>query len=287
MVRLAGVLPISKKRIARVRDRIIRRLQGLRKRLPEARLALREALGLGPKEALSRVLFEFARTHPDAYVIQIGAHDSTHFDPLRRYILNGRWRGILVEPVPMVFERLRHNYADVDGLIFENAAIAPSDGSKDLYYLPQTTERGLPRWYDAIASFDRDVLLSHERFIPDIEERVEVMTVPTLSFDSLCQKHGVTHVDFVQIDVEGYDWELLRSIDLERHRPPLLQFEELHMDEDTLDACVEFVGRHGYETMGNGMDRLCLNVDRLGPGDRRLRRTWGRLQRRAERSRAG
>lgn len=248
------------------------------KRFQVARAAARDALGLAPTEPLARVIFEFARTHPGAFVIQIGSHDSSQLDPIRRHIETRGWRGILVEPIPEVFERLKANYAHVEGLIFENVAIAPHDGSMELHYVPQTDEAGLPPWYDALASFHRDVLLSHRKFIPDIEDRIRTREIVSMTFDSLCTKHAISAVDFIQIDTEGYDYEIVKLIDLDRFQPALLQVEELHFDEGTKQSFLERVAGSGYEAIGNGMDCLCLNPGRLEANDRRLLGLWRRLR---------
>lgn len=242
------------------------------------RVILRTTFDVPPSEALGRVIFEFARARPNACVVQIGSHDATQLDPLRRYILTKRWRGVLVEPMPPVFERLKRTYAGVDGLIFENVAIFATDGSMDMYYLPQTDDWGLPRWYDALASFNRDVLLSHRSFIPDIDERIQTMTVPTVTFDTLLSRNGISDVDFVQIDAEGYDLEIVKSIDLNRYAPTMLQVEELHLDEAMSHECLSLLTRHGYQAIGNGMDLLALRPDLLHAHETRVRRTWDRLR---------
>lgn len=249
----------------------------VRKKHWQLQVAVRQALRLPPPEAVARVMFEFARAHPNAFVVQIGAHDASQLDPLNRYIRTRGWRGILVEPIPFVFERLRSNYSDVEGLIFENVAIAQSDGQRELYFIPPTTEPGLPPWYDALASFRRDILAAHKEFIADIDDRIQSMNVPCLTFDSLCNRHGVEEIDVIQIDTEGYDLEILRMVDFDRYRPTLVQFEELHMTSVVRQEAQELLARHGFESLSNGMDCICLAPQRLGPSDRRLLRLWNRL----------
>src|SRR5205814_148392 len=107
-----------------------------------------------------QMIFAFAQHHPDAFVVQIGAHDGATMgqDPLRHELLSRPWRGILVEPVPPVFERLKANYRANPRLIFENAAIAESDGVRDLYHLPESSDRTIWKGYDALGSFRREIL---------------------------------------------------------------------------------------------------------------------------------
>src|ERR1700722_3021383 len=55
--------------------------------------------------------------------IEVGANDGRFGDPLRQYILKYQWKGVLVEPQPDIFERLKANYAGLNNRIsFENVA---------------------------------------------------------------------------------------------------------------------------------------------------------------------
>lgn len=218
-----------------------------------------------PARPIGKVIFTFARHHPDAFFVQVGAHDGTQLDPLQDEITHRRWHGIMVEPVPYVFERLRASYGDDPRLILENVAIADVDGEREFHHLRQadTDDGEVWKWYDALGSFRREVVLSHRELIPDIEDRIVTTNVPCLTFDSLCGRHGVTSIDVIQTDTEGYDYEVLRRIDLDRYRPKLVMFENLHLDAATRQASLELLEAHGYEHTSDGMDTLGVHRDAL------------------------
>lgn len=224
--------------------------------------------------AVARVVFAYAASRPDARFVQVGSNDGIQLDPLRAEILHRRWRGIMVEPVPYVFERLVANYGHLDHLAFENVAIADADGTAEFHYLPQAESGAdIPEWYDALGSFRREVVLSHRRFIPDIDERIASMTVPTVTFDTLCARHGLETVDVVQIDTEGYDYEVIRRIDFERYRPEIVLYEHLHLDASDRGACERLLADAGFELLSNGMDTLAIHR-RVLADERRVRRVW-------------
>ena len=69
------------------------------------------------------------------FFIQIGAHDGKTNDYIYPVARELGWRGILVEPIPYLFERLVENYQGSQGLIFENVALAEQIGQKWIYRL--------------------------------------------------------------------------------------------------------------------------------------------------------
>ena len=75
-----------------------------------------------------RLLRAFADGHPRARFVEIGANDGERWDHIRPFVGPGAWRGVLVEPVPHLFERLRKTYRDVSEVRLENVAVAATSG---------------------------------------------------------------------------------------------------------------------------------------------------------------
>ena len=173
------------------------------------------------RNRIAIVLSAFAVERPEVFFIQIGANDGDHGDPLTRHVQAHDWAGILIEPVPYVFERLLANHGARGKLVLENVAIGSRDGRMPFFHLAQTTE-ALPHWYDQIGSFLRSNVTKHARYIPNIEERVVETPVQCMTFESLCKKHRVRRIDLLHIDAEGCDFEILKLIDLRHWAPDLL-----------------------------------------------------------------
>ena len=226
----------------------------------------------GPK--LLRALGD---AYDDLFFIEIGANDGEQHDHLRPFIAERGWYGIMVEPVPYVFERLKRNYAGMERVVTANLAVAEHDGELPFYYVvePDEAERAeLPSWYDAIGSFSREVVVSHLEHIADIDARLVETHVRAVTFDTLCTTHSVSRVDLVVIDTEGYDAQIVRSIDLAAHRPRVLIYEHFHLTPADRDYCRRHLERAGYETMEEGFDTFCFDPS---PDDS-LTATWRRLR---------
>jgi FkbM family methyltransferase len=215
-----------------------------------------------------RLLAAFAEAHPEAVFVEVGANDGEQHDHLREHIRGRSWRGLMVEPVPYVFARLERNYGDLERVVCVNAAIADRDGERPFFTLREAgaAERaGLPDWYDGVGSFSRAAVLSHAAQMPDVAERIVELRVPAMRFATLCARHGLDRVDLLVVDTEGYDWEIIRSIDLAAHRPRLVVYEHFHLSGEDRAACRAHVEAQGYETMEEGLDTFCLRAG--GPAD--------------------
>jgi FkbM family methyltransferase len=230
------------------------------------------------KLAAPKLFDGFAAAYPEAFFIEIGSNDGEKHDHLRPFILSRGWRGIMVEPVPYVFERLRKNYGHLDDRVaLENVAIGDRDGRRPFFHLAEATDADksrLPEWYDGIGSFSREVVAAHADHIPDLEQRIVEEEVPCLTFASLCRRHGVSDFDLLLIDTEGHDAEILRGIDIARHSPRMIVYEHFHLGRDERAACRDRIRKAGYDVMEEGFDTFCLDTTMDDP----LSALWSRLR---------
>ena len=111
-------------------------------------------------------------------------------------------RGVLVEPQPAAFARLQQTYRDQPQVTLLQAAIAEQEGTARIV-LPTRRRR---RWRRrSIASICGDTESpTHEI----VAQQVACHTV-----ESALAAAKLDRVDLIQIDAEGYDWPIIRSID--------------------------------------------------------------------------
>jgi (heptosyl)LPS beta-1,4-glucosyltransferase len=166
--------------------------------------------------------------------MQIGAFDGALDDDLRSLVARHKLRGVLIEPQPTAFAQLTETYANQPQVRLLQAAIAEEDGTRDLF-----CKRGEA---SMVASFNREHLRRHGVADGDIVSQ----QVPCYTIESAARAAGLERIDVLQIDAEGYDWAIIRSIDFARWRPRVLRFEYRHMRAADADECVELLESHGY-----------------------------------------
>lgn len=186
----------------------------------------------------------------DVTFMQVGAFDGVSGDPIHEYVTRYDWAGLLIEPQPYYFQRLQDTYADQEGISLFQGAVARNEGHKTLYVVDNPEADDLPDWAGQIASFDRDTLLSHaaERggSIPDLEARIHQETVRVMHPMNLLKQSDLLGVDIIQIDVEGFDAEVVLMLDLNAIQPRIIHFEHKHLTPGDYNAAVEFLTSHGY-----------------------------------------
>jgi hypothetical protein len=67
-----------------------------------------------------------------------------------------------------------------------------------------------------------------------------------MTFDTLLCDLNVERIDLLQIDAEGYDAEIVNTIDLERARPHIICYEHMHLSAEQQEGCIQRLVDHGY-----------------------------------------
>lgn len=191
--------------------------------------------------------------------VQIGSNDGVIHDPIHQVVRACGWSGVLVEPLPALYERLVANYDGVPNLAFENAAVGTVDGTSTLYLVDPRP--GDPYWIDQIASFDRATLEGHDDRIVGVRERIVEFQVASLTLPTLVSRHGLTAVDLLHVDVEGYDFEVLKQIDFaSRWAPTFIIYEREHFDRETDKAATRLLRNAGYRLVDIWPDRFAYRA---------------------------
>jgi FkbM family methyltransferase len=206
-------------------------------------------------EVLASVFSEIQQTTSDVFFVEIGAMDGVSFDPLYQYVMRYGWRGLLIEPLPDLFEQLRRNYDGQRGLSFENIAISEETGTRVMYRVnPDAIEQGLvPRWAKGISSFfnDRNALGGLRVPTETFEQMRPYITKQSVSCDTLArvfERHGVQKIDVLVMDVEGYDFHVLRQLDFGRFLPHVIMMEWYNLPHGEKKLTLQLLKKHGYHT---------------------------------------
>ena len=167
--------------------------------------------------------------------VDIGSHHPYRFSNTYRFYRKG-WSGLCVDPLPGTarkFSRARPRD------IVEEVGIS-REGAKLTYYMLSDP---------ALNTFDKDVAeywsgQGKYRIIGKIE-------VQTFTLAELLSKVALPRIDFMSVDVEGLDLEVLSSNDWHRFRPRIIVAESLDTDLIAVasDPVVAYLAEQGYRPL--------------------------------------
>lgn len=173
------------------------------------------------------------RLFPDDYrgfYIDVGASHPTVGSVTAHFYARG-WNGVNVEP-SCSFEQLhRERPRDVN----LHLALSNRAGLATFYEFPEAP---------GLSSFHQDVAaLSIARF----HFRCVTRPVPVATLEQVCREHVRRPIDFLSIDVEGSEREVLEGADFRRFRPRVI--------------IVEATPPHGGQTLHGRWEDLLLSAD--------------------------
>ncbi|MFQ5544537.1 MAG: FkbM family methyltransferase [Acidiferrobacterales bacterium] len=159
------------------------------------------------KTAEQRLVQLFFGESKEGYFVEVGANDPKCSSQTWHLEQKG-WQGILVEPIPELCEDLRKNRPR--SIVVQAACGAPEQKGPAKFYVAE----GLSR-----STLEQNTVSLNVSF-----SRTEIVDLRTLS-DILEEVHP-PNVDFISIDVEGLQLNVLRGLNMQKHRPGLLLVED-------------------------------------------------------------
>lgn len=185
-------------------------------------------------------------------IVVIGAMDGISFDELAGYIRHYQWSGLFVEPIEYQFNRLRKYYGSLEYIPenrYENSAIADFNGEIEMLHIDMAVvERGeVHSCFGGMSAIypPRNGLAS-EGDAEIVSKFGRKIKVPCLTLPTLLKKHGINHIDVLQLDTEGYDWKILQQLDLSLYRPKIIKSEYINLNEQEKKEILEHFVAQGY-----------------------------------------
>lgn len=178
-----------------------------------------------------RILCEIFKNCPQGFYVDVGAHHPRRFSNTY-FLYRSGWRGLNIEPDPdlsFAFRVFRPRDA------FVSAAVAEIPNTGILF-----------RFLDpALNTLDPVTAQVRRTEGWDVRDKIPVRISP---LRTILSEHGVDHIDFLNIDVEGLDLQVLKSIDWQRHAPSVIAVEV--RTDDVLDVGTTdvhaFLSQKGY-----------------------------------------
>jgi len=197
------------------------------------------------QEGEDLILSRFIGEKKGGFYVDVGAHHPVRYSNTYLFYLRG-WQGVNVDAMPgsmEPFRRLRPRDQNIEAAV--------SNSQRSLTYFAfndpamNTCDPNIARQRDG---------LEHYRVI-------ETRTIQPESLGALLRNHLAPgqHVDFLSVDVEGLDLDVLTSNDWQRFRPTVILTEDFGIGtiENVLKSDISvFLSKHGYRLFAKTVNTL-------------------------------
>lgn len=191
------------------------------------------------------------------FFVQIGANDGKRHDPIHHLLVREKElvSGIAIEPVKEYFNDLVQTYSDFSNIKLLNIAIH-NEKKEEIIYKINPDAAGIPDHFKGMSSFDIS------NFTKDgiSEDQILSEKVSCLSFMDLIAVENIQRIHLLQIDAEGYDIDIINSIDFTKVKPLVINFEHRWeynlVSENVLFGVFRKLLGLGYHVSLNGNDAI-------------------------------
>ena len=210
-------------------------------------------------------LYRYLAVHRRLTFLQIGANDGVLNDPIYNFNVRNKdvVSGFVLEPLPDIFELLVENYRSCPDIKPVNIAIHATQSEMTLHRVKSKHSGKMHKFAKGIASFDEDHW-KKTGLVPNsnVMEKVKVCCT---SFSDFINSNNVDKLDLLLIDTEGYDYEILMSIDYLAIKPKIIRFEHgvrngLMPPEQFIEIC-NHLNLYGYQIIAESYDATAYLLD--------------------------
>ncbi len=185
-------------------------------------------------------------------LVVIGAHTGEFLlDHIKKF---SHKSCLLIEPVQYNFDKLKLNTSSFNHVMYCNKAISDVHETNKFYYVKEESVRKLGKhWATGIGSFKKKHILDHRYKRFKIEDSdIEARDVEFITFDDLIKKYSIKSIDKLQIDVEGSEYKIMKSIDFNKVKIDKVFFECKHFDDtftegEKLEEIKNILSSKGYK----------------------------------------
>jgi FkbM family methyltransferase len=185
--------------------------------------------------------------YKNGFYVDVGAHDGISINNTLYFEKNNNWTGINIEPIKNVFDKLVINRPTNINL---NYAVCNNDGETEFLCNTGYTEMisGIKNNFDP-RHWDR---LNREN--NSMGSTTEVIKVNTRRLETIFDENNVSHVNYLSIDVEGAEFEVIKSINFDKVFIDVIAFEDNYPDVSV--PIVKYLESKNYTFI----HRSCLDI---------------------------
>lgn len=190
------------------------------------------------------------KCYKNGFFMDVGANDGITGNNTLYFEENHYWKGVNFEPIKKAYDKLlitRPNCINI------NSAVSNCNGTAEFLCNDGYPEilSGLKSNYDS-RHLDR---LNYENMVS--QSTTETIIVDTKRIETICDEHNINHINYLSIDVEGAEFEVIKSINFEKVFIDVIGFENNYFIESI--PIIKYLEDKGYRLLIQLLDIIMIN----------------------------
>lgn len=186
--------------------------------------------------------------------VDVGAHDGISINNTLYFEKFNNWSGVNIEPIKKVFDRLVINRPTSINI---NCAVCNKDGETDFF-----CNSGLTEMLSGITNnYDSRHLERLQRENAQTGSTTEIIKINTKRLETICDENKITHIHYLSIDVEGGEFEVIKSINFNKVFIDVIEFENNY--DDTSVPIIKYLEERDFVIIHKSLDIFMINKNSI------------------------
>ena len=182
--------------------------------------------------------------------VDVGAHDGVSINNTLYFEKYNGWTGINIEPIKEVYDKLLLNRPSSTNI---NCAVCNFDGMTDFL-----CNKGYTEMISGIKdTFDIRHLQRLQRENNQTGSTTTIIKINTKKLETIFEEHKLSHINYLSIDVEGAEFEVVKSIQFDKVFIDVIGFENNF--EDTGIHIIKYLENKNYVVIHKRLDIFMIH----------------------------
>jgi len=182
--------------------------------------------------------------------VDVGANDGLVINNTLYFEKQNNWTGINIEPIKDVYDRLIINRPNSINI---HCAVCNNDGETEFMH-----NKGYTEMLSGIKNqFDQRHLHRINRENKQTGATTEIIKVDTKKLETILNENNIVHINYLSIDVEGAEFEVIKSINFDKVFIDVIGFEDNYKDVSV--PILKYLEDKNYVTINTSSDIIMIH----------------------------
>ena len=190
----------------------------------------------------------------NGFFVDVGAHDGISINNTLYFERYNGWTGINIVPIESVYNKLVTNRPFCVNI---KCAVSNTDGNSEFILNKGYSEliSGLKSSYDGrhLSRLQKENIMTNST--------TEIVNVCTKRLETIFDEQGVTRVNYMSVDVEGGEYDVIKSINFDKVFIDVIGFENNYNDMSV--PIVKYLESKNFRVCHKSMDIFMINTSSI------------------------